>query len=319
MSSGAVAEPLVLRKARPVASQLADRLAPPLPDGLELYLDVADLESPAALAATCARLRALALPAGFVWLVEGPVRGLDGAYFDLRRDTASQRELIRRVAQVAGEVGARAVVVHLIAPEDSPAALGPRQRERALEESLPFLAFYAAEVAAVGAQPLVENLPPVLRQREAAWWYTSTGLVPADFRYCCQQVPGLRVTLDTSHAQLVVSAASACQAQVAALAPELGRLLAEVGAPASLIEFTTQLDGLLFSAHVANARGLLDEGLPYNEGDADLDAWLEVAHGRLRYLVTETLEASPDRALHMREAERRLRARLAALPALGAP
>jgi hypothetical protein len=42
----------ILLKARPTPTQLADRLRKPVPDGLELYLDTADLATPEASSST---------------------------------------------------------------------------------------------------------------------------------------------------------------------------------------------------------------------------------------------------------------------------
>ena len=60
------------------------------------------------------------------------------------------------------------------------------------------------------------------------------------------------------------------------------------------------------NVHVANATGLLGEGAPYGEGDADLDPVIARLCGLARYIVTETLEPDPDRATLMRDAQARI-------------
>ena len=87
----------VLLKARPTSAQLADRLRDPVPDGLELYLDTADLDSEDAMDGVVARLDDCDPPEGFTLLVEGPIRSLDGEFFDLSRDSEADRELLRRI------------------------------------------------------------------------------------------------------------------------------------------------------------------------------------------------------------------------------
>ena len=90
-----------------------------------------------------------------------------------------------------------------------------------------------------------------------------------------QAAPGLRLTLDTSHAQLAVNALRGVPPPPAL--PELAGPAAyyrERGAPggaATLHDYLSPLLPHVESVHVSNAAGLLDEGLPYEEGDADLD------------------------------------------------
>src|SRR4051812_48144367 len=93
--------PHLLLKARPDPAQLADRLREPRPDGLELYLDAADLINEAAIEASARAVEACHLPSTFALLIEGPVRSLDGQFFDLTRDADADRELVRRLARLA--------------------------------------------------------------------------------------------------------------------------------------------------------------------------------------------------------------------------
>src|SRR5829696_2513172 len=98
--------PAILLKARPTTAQLADRLRAPVPDGLELYLDTVDLASPGAMDGVVENLNAAGLPSDFVLLVEGPIRSLDGAFFDLSRDSEADRELMRRLIDLSRRIGA---------------------------------------------------------------------------------------------------------------------------------------------------------------------------------------------------------------------
>jgi len=52
--------------------------------------------------------------------------------------------------------------------------------------------------------------------------------------------------------------------------------------------------------------GLLGEGLPYGDGDFDLDQALGSLSDAVPYWVTETLEPDPTRATGMRDAQSRL-------------
>jgi hypothetical protein len=66
--------------------------------------------------------------------------------------------------------------------------------------------------------------------------------------------------------------------------------------------------GHIANAQVSNAAGVLGEGLAYGEGEVELDPVIAWLGERAQYLVTETLEASNDDAMNMREALRRMRA-----------
>src|SRR5688572_22980063 len=79
---GCARMPELLLKARPTPAQLADRLRSPRPDGLELYLDTADVADDDALSRSLRALERANLPAGFTLLIEGPVRSLDGVFFE---------------------------------------------------------------------------------------------------------------------------------------------------------------------------------------------------------------------------------------------
>src|SRR3954447_15404736 len=133
----------VLLKARPTPAQLADRLRDPVPDGLELYLDTVDLASAEAMDGVVANLDAAGLPADFVLLVEGPIRSLDGEFFDLTRDSEADRELTRRLVSLSSRIGARGANVHAIAPDADPSALTLQNRKGLLDRALGPLRYFA--------------------------------------------------------------------------------------------------------------------------------------------------------------------------------
>ncbi len=307
----AFAHPLVLLKARPTAAQLADRLAPPRPDGLELYLDTADLATQQAMDDIVDRLQSCELPSDFVLLVEGPIRSLDGEFFDLSRDDDADRELSRRIVDLARRIGAVGANVHAIAPDADPRSLSLENRARVLQGAVGPARYFAEAALAAGIVPTVENMPLVLRMRESGFYYSAIGMPPRDLVELAEAVPGLRVVLDTSHAQLYLNARRGLDERVDRhdFTP-LRRFVAEAPGVDSLESYLQTLGDLVVACHIANASGLLGEGLPYGEGDLDLDAVLPALAARARYLVTETLEVDPNHAVLMRDAQARMLARL---------
>lgn len=300
----------VLLKARPTPAQLADRLRPPWPDGLELYLDAADLAD-GAFAATVERLRAAEVPAGFRWLIEGPVGSLDGGYFDLAADRPADREVVRRLVELGRAIDARAINVHLIAPGPDPRRLTPGERAVGLRRAVELARRLVDLAAGAGIVATVENMPPVLRQRGSLFWFTPIGLAADDLLELAARTPGLRVCLDLSHAGLYVHARRLADLGATGEFPELLAFLRSLPPVGSVAEYAEPLGGLLRTCHVSNARGLLGEGLAYDEGDLDLDEEARRLAGRVEDFVTETLEPDPDRAENMRVAQARLRAALA--------
>lgn len=297
---------LVLLKCRPSPAQLDDRLAPPVPEGLELYLDAADLQGDDWLARTADLLDRYPRPPGFVILVEGPLRSLDGEFFDLTRDSAANREVARRVATLGKALGASAANVHAIAPCSTGTDFGSARRDAALRAALPLLRHYARVCEEAGLVPLIENIPPVARMREGGYWYTPIGMAIEDLLWLARAVPGVGLTVDLSHAQLYVNARTLPEAEVPAELAPLWRNLRESSSVGSLEEYVDAALEELVNVHVSNAAGLLGEGLRYGEGDADLDRVIARLLGRASYLVTETLEPDPSRAVGMREAQARL-------------
>jgi sugar phosphate isomerase/epimerase len=299
--------PRIVLKARPTAAQLADRLRPPTPEGLEIYLDAADIAPPNWLTLLRDRMRRHSLPEQFVLLVEGPIRSLDGAFFDLSVDNPANRAVVERLAEFGQAVGARAACVHLIAPTDDLSGVGPDAADLILERCLPLARLYLSRCRDAGLTPTLENVPPVARMREARFMTSSVGAPPEHLARLGDALPGLRFTLDTSHAQLFLNAASAA-------APEarFARLCASVAASSpvrTMAEFVRGLSGRIETVHVSDAEGLLGEGLPYGQGATDLDGALDLLLPEARAMVAEILEPDPDRSDNMRAAEARIRAR----------
>ncbi len=307
----------ILLKARPVSHQLADRLAAPVPDGLELYIHEADMADPDWLETLGARFDGFHWPPGFTWIVEGPVWSLDGQLFGLCRNAEADRELTRRLVRLAVRLGAVAVNVHCVDGSPDPAVLSASGRSQALERAIPYLRWYVRLCADAGLLPLVENVPPICRMRRAAFIYTPIGVEPGDLLACIAAAPGLGLTLDTSHAQLAVNAfrgvspesgpTSAGPVLEGASLPRAVAYYQALGGPTTLAEFITPLLSAVVSVHVSNAAGLLDEGLPYDVGDADLDGAVRRLRGAARYFVTEPLDPDENHAVLKREMQARLR------------
>ncbi len=318
----------VLLKARPTKAQLADRLSEPVPPGLELYLDARDVGDPDRLHRLAERLNDLRPSQSFVYVVEGPLRSLDGAFFDISVDTEAQRECVRRITWLAREIRSEAVLVHAIAPRRLGPHLGEEAHRTAMEASLAFVGHYVDIVQGQGLVPMLENIPPVARQRESAYRCTPVGMRASDLVFFARRFPGLMATLDVSHAQLFLNAVREGRGTGrrgnagmesgerrtesrgrGELAP-LMTYLATVDDEPAMEAYVAELEPYLFEAHISNARGILDEGLPYGDGDIDMDALVVRLSRTVRYLVTETIEPDADRGVHMREAQGRMEAAL---------
>lgn len=301
----------VLLKARPTESQLADRLASPVPGGLELYLDAMDLADQEEMARLAARLVELRPSPEFTYIVEGPLMSLDGSFFDLSVPSAANLELLRRLAWMGEQIGAVAALIHAIAPMPLETPLGDSLRVRKLEESLPLVAHYCQVAQGAGLSPMLENIPPVARQRQSAFMVTPIGMRARDLVWFCRRFPGLMATVDLSHAGLFLGGAKMSSAEVDPKLSPLVQYLSALEDDRTMEGYLREVGPHLLSVHVSNARGLLDEGLPYSEGDLELDYLAARLNPSVRYLVTETIEPDADRALRMREAQARLEAVLA--------
>jgi hypothetical protein len=304
----------LLLKARPTPVQLADRLRPVngvWPDGVELYLAAADIADAGAVQRVIERINATHPPEGFAWLIEGPVDSLDGADFDVTRESASDRLVLERIAQIAGGIGARAVNIHVIAPDPDVSRLTVPCRAALLDRAVPFLNRFVEMVRAVGAVPTVEHMPPVLRMRRSDFVFTPIGMASADFRWLVAWVPGLRVLVDTSHAGLYLNARRLPPDPRHAWSEPLSAYLRQLpDEPSDLTDFLAAFPNLE-NAQVSNASGLLGEGLPYGDGDFDLDPTIAWLGQHARHIVTETLETNNDEAVQMRAALVRIRTVLA--------
>lgn len=296
----------ILLKARPTRAQLADRLQAPVPEGLELYLDRQDLPASAWLADALGMVTMAERAGDFAWIVEAPLRTLGGAFFDLTCDDTDHRDTLRQVVQAGVALGASAANVHVVAPTRDARTLSLAERERRLDAALPLLRFYERLCLDEGLVPQIENIPPVGRMRENTYVFSPIGAAPSDLRWLAAAEPSIRLTVDVSHAALFLNWRRVGVTEVAPSLQPVASFSQIVDGPASLDGYLSSLADLTLTVHVSNATGLLGEGLGYADGDEDLDATLRHLMGRVGFLVTETLEANPDRALGMRDAQARL-------------
>ncbi len=297
-------------KGRPTPSQLADRLRPidgVWPDGLELYLTAADLENPATIDAIVERISSAAVPQDFAWLIEGPVDSLDGADFDVARESDADLRVLDRLADLARQIRARAVNIHVIAPSSDLTRLTLECRAALLQKALPFVVRFVELMQGAGAVPTIENMPPVLRMRRGDFAFTPIGMASDDLQWLVERAPGLRVLADTSHAGLYLNARrlvpDPAYTWSAALISYLRKLPSDQPDLESYLQQLPELE----NAQVSNAEGILGEGLAYDRGDLDLDPAIRWLGGHTRHIVTETIEANNDDAILMRDALRRMR------------
>lgn len=304
----------LLLKARPTAAQLKDRLRPVdgvWPDGLELYLAAADLATPRMLDEIAERLLQADTPRHFTWLIEGPVDSLDGADFDVTRDSPADLLVLERLADLAKRIGARAVNIHLIAPSPDLSRLTLACRDALLQRAVPFLKRFVELMQRADTVPTIEHMPPVLRMRRSDFAFTPIGMASADLQFAVEHVDGLRTLADTSHAGLYLNARRLpADPNYAWSGPLAGYLQSLPAEPDDLVEFIKSMP-LLENAQVSNAAGVLGEGLAYADGDFDLDPAIRWLGEHSRHIVTETLEADNNDAQLMRDALRRVRLALA--------
>src|SRR5579859_5894114 len=302
-------------KARPTPAQLADRLRPidgVWPDGLELYLAAADLATAADVDAVADRVQAIAVPNDFALLIEGPVDSLDGDDFDVTRESDADRRVVERLAHLAHRIGARAVNIHVISPSPDLSRLTLDCRAALLERAVPFLARFVALMQDAGAVPTVENMPPVLRMRRSDFAFTPIGMASADLHWLVERVPGLRVLPDTSHAGLYLNARRRPPDPAYPWSAPLKDYLDQLPAEAKdLVGYLASLQPHVENAQISNASGVLGEGLPYAEGELDLDPAIRWLGQYAQHIVTETIEANHDDAIFMRDALKRMRMALA--------
>jgi nucleoside-diphosphate-sugar epimerase len=295
MSTGCNSIPLL--KAAPEPEQLADRLDGGDWRGIELALmpphiaDDAALER--AIAATRDATRGLAVTA------EVPVAWPSGAFVRVDRLDEDARAGIERSARFAAEIGSTVLIIHLFIPlsPDEFRAAGA-VNEQSVEE---FLRFYADTCVSHGVQPLIENVPPVLRMRTGGVFLSPIGGHWRDLLAWRERNPELGFTIDTSHAALFRSFAAAYPSLFGLASDDdldLPRYVEELGPAAEV-------------AHVSDAHGLLGEGLPYGTGELDLDPIVGRLGELVPFIVAEINEPDPARSPEMKAAYGRIEAALA--------
>ena len=305
-------EPRIVLKARPTARQLTDRLRSPMPEGLEIYLDVRDIAPNDWLERLLRIWDAQSWPADFAVLVEGPIRSLDGSFFDLTMDSVANRTVIDRLTTFGKQVGAVAACIHEIAPTYDLAGTSREAGLLLVEQCVPLARYYAEQCNHAGLIPTVENIPPVARMRESLFMTSTIGGPPEHLAHLAKCVPGIRFTIDTSHAGLFLSAANGDDAGDPNLRPLIDAL-AESSEARTMDDFFDIMDGLIETAHVSDAEGILGEGLAYGAGTLDLNNVVDRVIQSAHWIVTEVLEPDPDQSPNMRFAAERISERRSAV------
>jgi nucleoside-diphosphate-sugar epimerase len=300
MSTGSAAIPLL--KAAPDPGQLAERLEGGPWGGIELCLRPADVRDDDAVAAGAEAVRRSGWPAAGAVLAEAPVAWPSGAF--VRVDTLDDEAAdgLRRSAAFAAAVGSPVLTLHLFVPQDPQdfrhaAPLDDEAIERCLRT-------FAGACAEHGVQPLLENVPPILRMRTGGVFLSRIGGHWRDLLAWRERVPELGITLDTSHAALFRSFCLACPAAFGVADPE----------ELALDRFVAELAPALRVAHVSNAAGVLGEGLPYEEGELELDPVAARLGASAEWIVAEINEPDPARSPLMKAGHRALEAALAQPP-----
>jgi nucleoside-diphosphate-sugar epimerase len=300
MSSGSAAIPLL--KAAPDADQVADRLEGGPWRGLELCLGPGHVATAAALERAIAVGRSAA-DRGLALTAEAPVAWPSGAFVRVDRLDDEARAGIEASARFAAGIGAPVLTIHLfvpLTPEEFRARGG--LDEAAVEQ---FLGFYAETCRMHGVTPLIENVPPVLRMRTGGVYLSPVGGHWRDLAEWRERVPGLRVTLDTSHAALFRAFAGAYPSLFGLASDE------ELG----LERYVEELGPVSEVAHVSDAHGLLGEGLPYGSGELELDPAVRRLGELVPYIVAEINEPDPARSPDMKAGYRAIDRVLAEPPA----
>jgi O-antigen biosynthesis protein WbqV len=274
----------LLLKAAPEPDQLADRLAGGPWRGIELGLNTPHVASDSALARAVEVSRRALEGLDMVVTAEAPLAWPSGAFVSVDRLDEEARIGLERSAEFAAGVGSPVLTLHLFMPQAAD------EYERSVDEAAvaEFLRFYAETCTARGVTPLIENVPPVLRMRTGGVFLSPIGGHWRDLLHWRERVPGLRFTLDTSHAALFRSFAAAYPTLLGLASDDeldLPRYVEELGPHAEV-------------AHVSDAHGLLGEGLPYGRGELDLDPVVRRLGELVPYIVAEIAE--PD---HLRSAD----------------
>src|SRR3954449_71936 len=283
MSPGSA--PILLLKAAPEPDQLADRLDGGPWTGLEVPLMPAHIADDDAVQRAIEHVRSAG--AEHV-LAEAPVAWPSGAHLRVDRLDDEARVGLERSARFAAGVGSPVLTIHLYTPMD---AAEYRDHTGVDEHAvLEFLRFFAETCGVHGITPLIENVPPVLRQRSGGVFLSPVGGHWRDLLHWRALVPELGFTFDTSHAALFRSFAAAY--------PSLFGLESDEGL--ELERYVEELGPAAEVAHVSDAAGLLGEGLPYGEGELDLDPVVRRLGELVPYIVAEINEPDHARSPHMK-------------------
>ena len=296
MSTGFASIPLL--KAAPEPEQIAERLEGGPWKGIELALLPRHVADDAALERAVTVSRDGLSGSGMAVTAEAPVSWPSGEHVRVDRLDDEARAGIERSARYAAQVGSPVLTIHLYIPQTPEEFRAGRPLDDSAIET--FLRFFADACAAQGVTPLIENVPPVLRMRTGGMFFTPIGGHWRDLLAWRERVPELGFTLDTSHAALFRAMAAAY--------PSLFDLDSEEGLEVE--RFVEELGPASEVAHVSNAAGVLGEGLPYGEGELDLDPIVARLGELVPYVVAEINEPDHDRSPTMkagyREVERAL-------------
>jgi nucleoside-diphosphate-sugar epimerase/sugar phosphate isomerase/epimerase len=289
MSTGSA---IPLLKAAPRTDQLADRLRGGPWEGLELCLLPGDVEDDAALERAIEVTRNELGGTGIAVTAEAPVSWPSGAFVRVDSLDDEARGGIARSARFAAAVGSPVLTIHLFTPVDPDryrAGYSPASSE--VER---FLRCYAETCLAEGVKPLIENVPPVLRMRVGGVYLSPLGGHWRDLIAWRERIPELGFTIDVSHAALFRSFAAAYPSLLGLTSTEgleLERFVEELGPAAEV-------------AHVSNAHGLLGEGLPYEEGEVELDPLVRRLGELVPFIVAEINEPESSSSQDMKAAYR---------------
>jgi nucleoside-diphosphate-sugar epimerase/sugar phosphate isomerase/epimerase len=279
MSTGSAAIPLL--KAAPEADQIADRLDGGDWAGLEVCLAATHVRDDDALAQAIRVVRE-GTGDGVAVTAEAPVSWPSGAFVSVTSFDDEARTGIERSAAFAAGIGSPVLTIHLFAPQTPDEFRATASLDDEATEA--FLRHFAQACADRGVTPLIENVPPVLRMRTGGVFVSRVGGHWRDLLAWRERVPELGFTIDTSHAALFRSFVAAYPSPfglASAEGLELERYVEELGPAAEV-------------AHVSDAAGILGEGLPYGDGELDLDPVVARLGQLVPYVVAEINE--PDHA-----------------------